>query len=390
MLSYCLAHSGVEEWKIETISEKQYLMDYLSMLVMDQLSLDAKSHFKLQIIEGTLIQLSPVNPKVSTPIKSKSNIFCRLIRELLHRFLQLYSPIKLKSDGSNVSYVSVLACKCLQDQMETRNLLTLEPITAVHWLPVKPKEKKSSAQNDTNPQTLFHMQQHGNQHVEFVLMTSPYPDRIRFIMPGTRDEIVIELSTNNSPNFNLTGIEDHLDLNGTRSRVFHHETHFDTSHAKLILPSLPLPDQTHSKSVTLAPEVSEPPRTPMQRQRLFENLETITTPHPDTLQQSTVDSVNRIQGQITIHNRCEYNAGAYGSPFSCLNGSTLEPIQTSQSQKLSAVKPGVIIHSSIPNVFVADEVYPIPDKTRLLRLRKGGNGEVFVGIFNGAELIVKI
>ena len=53
------------------------------------------------------------------------------------------------------------------------------------------------------------------------------------------------------------------------------------------------------------------------------------------------------------------------------------------------MKPGVIIHSSIPNVFIADEVYPILDETHLLRLRKGGNGEVFVGIFNNAELIVK-
>ena len=293
MLSYCLAHSGVDEWKIETISKKRYLMDYLTMLVMDQLSPDTKSQFKVQIIEGSLIQLSPVNPKVSTPTKSKSNIFCRIIREILHRLLQLYSPIKLKSDGSNVSYVSILACKCLQDQMEARNLLTLEPIAAAHWLLVKQKEKKSATQSDANPQTLFHMQQHGNQHIEFVLMTSPYPDRIKFIMPGTRDEIVIELSTNNSPNFNLTGIEDHLDLNRTRSHVFHHETHFDTNHAKLILPSLPLPDQTHSKSVTLAPEVSEPHRTPMQRQRSFENLEAITAPRPDSLQQSTVDSINK-------------------------------------------------------------------------------------------------
>ena len=70
--------------------------------------------------------MSPIDPKKIFVTKSKSNVCSRIVRELFHRLLQLYSPIKLKSDGSNASYISILACGCLQELVETQRVLTLE------------------------------------------------------------------------------------------------------------------------------------------------------------------------------------------------------------------------------------------------------------------------
>lgn len=64
------------------------------------------------------------------------------MREVLHRVLQLYSPIKLKSSSTEPSYVSFLVCECLKEKFEKEQMLTIEPIRAIHWITVKMKEKK--------------------------------------------------------------------------------------------------------------------------------------------------------------------------------------------------------------------------------------------------------
>ena len=47
------------------------------------------------------------------------------------------------------------------------------------------------------------------------------------------------------------------------------------------------------------------------------------------------------------------------------------------------MKPGVVI----PEIFSTDQQYPLPDESHLLR--KGGNREIYVGVFGGRELVVK-
>ena len=51
------------------------------------------------------------------------------------------------------------------------------------------------------------------------------------------------------------------------------------------------------------------------------------------------------------------------------------------------MKPGVVIHTKLPEIFSTDQQYPLPDESHLLR--KGGNGEIYVGVFGGKELVVK-
>ena len=388
MLSYCIANSGIKRWKVEAIPDRMYLAEYLNMLIIDHLNSDSKSEFKLEVIEGPSFQVSPENLKEIAPLKLKSNVYSRITRELLHRLLQLYSPIKLKSDGSNTSYISLLACDCLKNDMEINKVFELEPIVASHWLPVKSKTKKSnSSQQDENPQTLHHMRQkHESQHIEYVVMMTPFPHKIRFIVPGTREKLTISLCSYNSPDFLESGIENHLDLTVVPTCVIYQETNFNAQCQKMILPSMPLPEQTHSKAVTVAPDVPEPPRSTVQRQRTSEHLET--TGIPITVTGHTfIDTTNRHEGvgQGFVGRCPEPVPATYGSPFNCTNGS--QSVYHPQPLRQSAVNPGAIIHTTIPNIFAMDQIYPLPNEANLIR--KGGNGEIFLGVFRGTELIVK-
>ena len=382
MLSYCVANSGIKQWKIEAIPEKIYLAEYLNMLVLDHLSSDSKTEFKLEVNIGQSFHLSPENVKELSKVKLKSNIYSRLMRELLHRLLQLYSPIKLKSDGSSSSYISLLACDCLKNDVEKNKILVLEPIVASHWLPVKPKANKSTP--DENPQTALHMRQkHESQHIEYVIMMTPFPHRIRFTVPGTKENVTVELCSYESPGFLESGIENHLNLSDNiASRcVIYQERYFDAQYQKIILPNMPLPKQTQSNALTVAPFVPEVPQSPIQRHRSSEQLAIEATGIPMT----DIDH-NRL-GQGFVGTRPEPVAAActYGSPFNWTNG--LQSTHHPQVMRQSAVTSGAIVHSVIPDVFAVDQIYPLPNETNLIR--KGGNGEIFLGIFGGTELIVK-
>ena len=383
MLSYCVAHSGIKRWKIEAIPEKVYLAEYLNMLILDQLSSESKPDFKLEVKIGQSFQLMPQNAKEVSQVKLKSNIYSRLMRELTHRLLQLYSPIKLKSDGSSSSYISLLGCDCLKNEVEKNKILVLEPIVASHWLPVKSKANKSTS--DENPQTLLHMRQrHEGQHIEYVIMMTPFPHRIRFIVPGTKENVTIELCSYESPGFLESGIEDHLNLSDSiaSSCVIYQERYFDEQYQKLILPNMPLPKQTQSHALTVAPFVSEVPRSPIQRNRSSEQLAIETTRIPIT------DADHDRLGQGFVGTCPEPVAAAaytYESPFNCTNGS--QSTHHPQVMRQSTVISGVIVHSTIPDIFAVDQIYPLPDETNLIR--KGGNGEIFLGAFGGTEMIVK-
>ena len=380
MLSYCVAHSGINNWKAETTSEHFYLMDYFKMLIADKLSVEMKSNFELVVMGGDTNQLFPVHPKKIQSSKFKSNIYSRTTRELFHRLLQLHSPIKLKSDGSNASYISILACECLQNEMETREILTLEPITANHWLTVKPKAGKKTSNQEENPQTLLHMQTHHNsQHIEFVVMMAPLPQRIKFLMPQTREEIIIELCTNGSPDFLAGGIEDHLGPISEQSFFQETLTQVSSSSEEMVVPRLPLPDQSQSRALTLAPNLTGAPQRHGVQQSYGNQL---ATPVPDTACAS-VTSIERLQGQVRVQSH-QQNLSTNGIPF---NNTFERSVKQPQSQKQPIMKPGTVFHTMIPEIFVADQTYPLPDESNLIR--KGGNGEIFLGVFGGREFVVK-
>ena len=395
MLAYCIAHSGINEWRVEIFPEKLYLTDFLEMLIMDQLSSELKSKFVLEVARGHSFQISTYRATSLPPVvKSKSNVYSRIVRELLHRLLQLHSPIKLKSDGSNTSYVSILACECLKCEMENNRILCLEPIAATHWLPMKPKDKSSSQHNEVT-QTLLHMKQHGGQHVEFVMMMMPFPHRIRFLMPVTKEVITIELSSCSSPDFLSDGINDRL-ICGARLTAIREEVNFNANFQKLILPCMPLPKQSNSKALTLAPQIPESQRMRnTQPQALSEYREPTEIPVADTTPTQN-NTTNRCEVSCHDQNRHRHQLEpirACGSPFHNTNGSMLnfeqsaQQSQFSQSQRQASMKPGVIIHTVIPKVFATDQQYPLPDESHLVR--KGGNGEIFLVTFSSMQMIVK-
>ena len=382
MLSYCMANSGITKWTIEAPYDKLYLTEYLKMLVTDLLSSEVKSHFELQVKEALTFKLSAISTGASahTPAKSKPRVYFRILRELLHRLLQLYSPIKLKSDGSNSSYVSILACECLQREMENNHILCLEPITASHWLPLKSKGKKEPNYLDNNPQTMLHMQKHSGEYKEYVVMTTPIVQRIKFIIPGTREKITIELSSSDSPDFFN---ENSVDQDTTLMQHVYEERHFDASRQKFIPPSMPLPKQTNSSAQTVAPEIPEAPKVEIAQPRdvSSDRVGGVAVPAVDSRSNAT----NRHEGR-TINRSPYYDQiGTFGSAF---NASMFEQVaHQAQPHRQTVMKPGVIMHTTISTIFATDQQYPLPDESRLLR--KGGNGEIYLGEFSEMELVVK-
>ena len=59
-------------------------------------------------------------------------------------------------------------------------VLAIEPIPAVHWIPVKMKEGKSSSGTTENSELHRHMARHDMQHLEMVVMMMPAPVRISY------------------------------------------------------------------------------------------------------------------------------------------------------------------------------------------------------------------
>ena len=384
MVAYCIAHSGINSWMIEAVPEHTFLMDYFKMLIVNQLSADTKPHFKIKIVEGSSTQVSPIHPKEMSPAKPKSNVYLRIAREVFHRLLQLHSPIKLKSDGSNTSYISLLGCDCLQKSMEKEQILKLEPISSLHWLPLKSKTSKTLNQQ---VQTVLHMRQlHDDQHMEFVVMMVPFPHRLRFIAPVTKEEALIELCTNSSPDFLQSGVEDDFSFSLVNDTF--EETSFNSSNGKIVLPSLPLPKQrSHSKTRTIAPDIPDLPR-PNKHKKPSSNNEKfyLATPIPDSMH-PWLESVDRREGQEIIHSRRRDPIGTQVSPIK-FHGSRLEQSEHQpQLMRPSMMQAGIVVHTTIPDIFATDQQYPLPDETDLIR--KGGNGEIFTGMFSGRELIIK-
>ena len=387
VLAYIIAHSGLLQWKATVPPQKRHTAEFLSMLVGDQLQKISVSASRVSVeieaVEGSTFTVLPLHPPIVPPTKSKASIYSKIMRELLHRLSQLYSPIKLKSDGSSTSYISLLACKCLEDTMNTHSFLVFEPIMATHWLPVKSKGKK-----EDNQDTVVHMQRHDGQHIELVVMMTPYPHRIRFIVPGSKREMTIELSSSNSPNFLSTGIEEHFSLPETVTTLSTSIDQCDSTRGMMILPELPLPKQTSSNVLMVAPDV---PAADSNRHNLHapERVEADGNVDVIPLQAQSFGNFHGQQTFLQSRSRLDDLAGvaSIGSP---LNRSTFDSsAQQSHPQPLrqSALKPGVVLHTKIPDIFAPDVQYPLPNEDRLVR--KGGNGEIYLGVFGGKELIIK-
>ena len=382
VLAFIIAHSDLNQWSVEVPFENKHIGDFLAMLVSDQLhsSSEPTSKVKLHVVDGVTYRVSPLYPKTITPLKLKVNIYCRLTRELLHRFSQYYSPIKLKSDGSNPAYVSILACSCLKSAMETKLFLQFEPVVALHWLPVSNTSRSASRSQEEAPQNHLHMQrEHNGQYTELVIMMTPFLNRLKFILPGTKQEVSIELCNNDSPDFLWSGIETNVNQDVTLAHAF---SESDVGTCQMIVPSLPLPPQAHSHSQILTSNMHEPLREslPIARRHSPNRLEAMATLPTSTFTDGTMG--NRQEYQAIQSRQQDWMGSVVGSPFNY--GSTFS---VAQPLRHSIFKPGVIVHSVIPEVFACDMQYPLPDELHLVR--KGGNGEIYLGTFSSRELIVK-
>ena len=86
----------------------------------------------------------------------------------------------------------------------------------------------------------------------------PLSHRVKILMPRTREEIIIELCSNDSPDFLAGGIEDHLNLMLPQASFKRRNSAQVVKKNDTSVLTLKLPEQSHSRALTLAPDLPEP------------------------------------------------------------------------------------------------------------------------------------
>ena len=124
--------------------------------------------------------------------------FCRAIREILQRVLQLYSSLKLKGDCSSLSFVSFLSCECFQKAVDGCN--TFEPIVPSHFLTI---ESASSKVRRKGGELIQHFREiHNDEAIELVILLRPCLKMVRFLLPSSQDNVLeIRLSGSYSASY---------------------------------------------------------------------------------------------------------------------------------------------------------------------------------------------
>ncbi len=202
ILSFIMTHSGIAKWSIAAPESAYHTVEYISMLVNKESSKSVDVRTSVSNSDNFVVQplLRSGGQLKSYPVVT---MYVRCMREILHRVLQLFSPIKLKSNGTESSYVSFLACECLKEKYEKEQIFTIQPIHAVHWISVKSKQKNSASKTSgefEETENQRHMVRHNMEYLEMVLMMSPLPNRICFKNPSDESKMeVIELCRSVTP-----------------------------------------------------------------------------------------------------------------------------------------------------------------------------------------------
>ena len=125
--------------------------------------------------------------------------YCRAFREILQRVLGMYSPVTLKGDASNSSYVSFLACECFKTKFEAN--VDLHPLQAIHFLDA-PKHNANNVSYSKRTDADRHcVTKHEGKRIELVIMLRPLITRIDGVVPGKNDKFSIVFSRSLSPEF---------------------------------------------------------------------------------------------------------------------------------------------------------------------------------------------
>lgn len=408
ILSYIITNSGVPKWTIHTPSYTMHSAEFISLLVKK----DSACKVNVGVIQ-TKKERFVVQPAMSSSenIKPYSSVclFVRCMRELLHRVLQMYSPIKLKSDSSDPSSISFLACECLKRRFEKEQLLLFEPIQALHWLkvPVKGKVQEhgiaSSSRMARELQELHqHMLEHDMEHLELVIMMTPLPNRVYYVDPSTNKRRCINLFEGESQVLHRTSITESLGSVYLECNPIEESDARDKSGpglSELVTLPLPLPKSdkeafdsivfnhsfTHRRVESSSLVKGHSQKGEMEQSKIDKSdQDHVKSPDKVGVSKPSEDfeilsHVRKSSEEFEILSREVVASHSQGVQESVQN--------VSQFQKQVAVEPGTILYTTIPHIFTMDLVYGCPDESRLIK--RGGNGAIYAAFYGSQEFAIK-
>ena len=381
-----VANSGLKNWKVTTSRVTKKSAEDLTF-VIQSFSLDCK--VKPEKNDASFLTLSPVlSSSHKTPpltptrtataeyLERLGQIYCKALREILQKILQLYSRIKVKGDSSNLSYLSFLTCTCTC--AFTDRLLILAPDLPTHYITTNAEDEESLRGSED----LAHIvQEHGGKAVEFVVLLRPILRKVRFQIPHTGKEYSLTISSEHCTleMFNPTITSGESATREMEQLPYAVEVTTPNASSVRVFPPFPLAPRKHkdtsneasaqnttagsTASQQTAPMIIEEKRTTASSYGTTQTL--TTTTHIGALMVAGTSS----QPHPFTHERASIDQPDHGSPM-----------------KPAIPPPGTLLYTAIDEM-PPDRVYRLPDES--LRLRKGGNGTIFAGNVKGLSLAIK-
>ena len=196
VLATLMVHSGISKWELSAPDSDLWVANSLQVMV------------EVQSSGSTLVSVSTGDQFVLRPLQSSkpnrassrdktAQYFClRCLRDTFHLILQLFSPVSLRSDVSDTSYLNFVACACMEK--EVNKAVRIGPIMPHHWIQLPHKRRKGKHDSTTD---IRHFESEHTGRTELVLIGCPYPQAIHVTLSGSGEEIFVPLWSQPEPLF---------------------------------------------------------------------------------------------------------------------------------------------------------------------------------------------
>ena len=421
-VSTLINKSGCSEWTVSTCSANRWVVDKIKESTTSSCSMTIAvnlDHGSSEVVyfspQRSALAVQKMYRDGDSSLRNlskeekveKLNLFCcRAVKEILQRVLTLYSPVKIKGDASNVSYVSFLTCACFKDSFLAH--IELFPLQPIHFLPGPKKDLARLPRESLTPTDRHNLEKHNGESMEVVIMLRPIIQKLEGVVPVTNERFSLLFShgpLNLSPESSsgrdvsvLVSIERCLDkyqINGScteqtlSSLPVVQKTIYGRSQTAYPKPLLPPVQAPRAEPKAVLPTIGEEERKDVEIDSRGNSNST--SLNPVVMTQLEVDSqvpVASSQGLVSKHSKIRLSqAHAIVHNFAKQVVGKAQVHQAATSRRQTALRPGTVLFTSMPEKIPSDRIQPLPLQHSLIR--KGGNGSIFSENLAGTAFAVK-
>ena len=241
-LSFFISSSEIPKWTCQFITDKQmHGAEFLRFLSTGS----SRTPVDITLEKGTRFFIkadvsSSKSSKRST-VFTPHSLYCRSIKDTLHPVFQMYSPIRVRSDCSDPGYTSYISCRCLEEALQSS--IVIEPIQTIHCIDLPPRNKSRTEADNR------HLEEaHGMKRMEVIQLSTPYLSSVKFVLPGTREEMLVRLSAECEPSPMESRIVKEVGHIFSDEKLVPCYQQEDRSKPTVVVPALPLPRKQHGMS----------------------------------------------------------------------------------------------------------------------------------------------